>query len=246
MDEAEGNGSEESISMGPADLLSCDEASGEPVHSVVSDLSLLSPPSNRKIHAMGNLSISSITTSDCSQVVQQHAFSPDAEFRPDILMSTVNSKQMSISQEDLSISFGPLPGFDMIHGSQEHNLESHLCEDPITSLAVKIQNYEIKQKLPSYNYLKANSEAKSVQTEDFNCPKCEDLHIHYNQKLLEVANEFQHQYASQFHMAEQHALASEDAQKQIKDLMDQLDGADKQLKVQIISYWRIFFKNDCY
>jgi hypothetical protein len=50
---------------------------------------------------------------------------------------------------------------------------------------------------------------------------------------LEVANEFQQQYTSQFQMIEQHVVASEAAQKQIKDLTDQLDVADKQLKVFI-------------
>lgn len=229
------NGSEESISMGPADLLSCDEASNEPVPSVVTNSSFFSPPKNSVPHAMGHLSISSISTADSSHVHLHAAFSPESDFRPDILMSTVvNSKQASVSQEDLSISIGPLPVFDGAHETQCEE-DPELFEEPITSLAAKIQKFEVKQKISAQKPQTVLCDSKGIQTDVFHCQKCEELHIHYNQKLLEVANEFQQQYVSQFQMAEQHAAASEDAQRQIGDLMDQLDGADKQLKVISIS-----------
>lgn len=228
------NGSEESISMGPVDLLSCDEeASNEQGPSAISDPSYLSPPKNRLPHAMGHLSISSITTEDNSQIIHMHAaFSPDADFRPDILMSTVNSKQVSTSQEDLSISIGPLPVFNGEHETQCVE-DPNLSAGPITSLAANIQKFDLRRKISAQKFTSDTCDSKSIQTEDFHCEKCDELHIHYNQKLLDVANEFQQQYVSQFHMAEQHAAASENAQRQLKDLTDQLDGADKQLKVII-------------
>ncbi|KAI9565881.1 hypothetical protein GHT06_009679 [Daphnia sinensis] len=227
------NASEKSISMGPANLISQDEPSNEPVHSTISDASFVSPTRNQISHAMGSLSISSITNADSSQIAHLHAaFSPDADFRPDILMSTVNSRKTSTSQEDLNISMGPLPGFDFTRESQsEEDQDDH--RQPLTSLVANIEKLEVKQKklcevqqpIPPVTL-----GFKSIQTEEFQCHKCEQLHILYNQKLLEVANEFQQQYTSQFQMVEQHVAASEDAQKQIKDLVDQLDAADKQLK----------------
>ncbi|KAK4018868.1 hypothetical protein OUZ56_000908 [Daphnia magna] len=225
--------SEKSISMGPANLISKDEPSNEPVHSTISDASFVSPTRNQISHAMGSLSISSITNADSSQVAHLHAaFSPDADFRPDILMSTVNSRKTSTSQEDLNISMGPLPGFDFTRESQsEEDQDDHRL--PLTSLVANIEKLEVKQKKlgeVQQPILPVTFGSKSIQTEALQCHKCEQLHILYNQKLLEVANEFQQQYTSQFQMVEQHVAASEDAQKQIKDLVDQLDAADKQLK----------------
>jgi len=225
------NDSEKSISMGPADLISRDEASNEPHHYTVSDASFTSPTRNQVSHLMGSLSLSSITAGETSQVVHLHAaFSPDADFRPDILMSTVNSRQASTSQDDLSISMGPIPGFNLPHETQcDEYLNQQ--EQPLTSLVANIEKLEVKQKIQQQPNLPVMVGSKSIQTEDLKCQKCEELHILYNQKLLEVANEFQQQYTSQFQMIEQHVLASEMAQKQITDLTDQLDAADKQLKV---------------
>lgn len=227
------NASEKSISMGPANLISQDETSNEPIHSTISDASFTSPTRNQNGHAMGSLSLSSITNADSSQIVHLHAaFSPDTDFRPDILMSTVNSRKTSTSQEDLNISMGPLPGFDFTSGTQcEENQDNH--RPPLTSLVANIEKFEVKQKKfcdVQQPDPPVTLGSKSIQTEDLQCHKCEQLHILYNQKLLEVANEFQQQYTSQFRMVEQHVAASEDAQKQIKDLVDQLDAADKQLK----------------
>ncbi|XP_057370587.1 interaptin-like [Daphnia carinata] len=225
--------SEKSISMGPANLISQEEPSNEPVHSTISDASFVSPTRNQLSHAMGSLSISSITNADSSQIAHLHAaFSPDADFRPDILMSTVNSRQTSTSQEDLNISMGPLPGFDFTRESQsEEDQDDH--KQPLTSLVANIEKLEVRQKKHcevQQPVPPVTRGSKSIQTEELQCHKCEQLHILYNQKLLEVANEFQQQYTSQFQMVEQHVAASEDAQKQIKDLVDQLDAADKQLK----------------
>ena len=231
--------SEDSISMGPADLITRDEESNEPIHNSITDPSFISPPRNSNLHAMGNLSLSSITTAESShEVVNLHAaFSPESDFRPDILMSTVNSKPISTSQEDLSISFGPLPVFD----DETRHHDPDLQEEPgfklQTSLAANIEKFEVRQKMSTQKPPLVTCGSKSIQTDEFHCQKCEELHIHYNHKLLEVANEFQQQYASQFHMVEQHAAASEDAQRQLKDLMDQLDGADKQLKVMSSKVW---------
>ena len=52
--------------------------------------------------------------------------------------------------------------------------------------------------------------------------------------LGDVATEFQRPYANLFQMAEQHAKALEESQHQIKDLREQLDAADKQLKVYFV------------
>lgn len=229
------NGSEDSISMGPANLITRDEESNEQIHSTITDPSFDSPTRINVPHAMGSLSLSSITTADSShEVVNIHlAFSPEADFRPDILMSTVNSKPISTSHEDLSISFGPLPVFDDAHETQCDDPDLHEEPEfkPQSSLAANIEKFEVRQKISAPKQPVVNCGSKSIQTDEFHCQKCEELHLHYNNKLLEVATEFQQQYSSQFHMAEQHAAASEDAQRQLKDLMDQLDGADKQIKV---------------
>lgn len=226
------NDGEKSISMGPAELMSREETSSEPIHYTISEASFTSPTRNQT-HAMGILSLSSITVGDMSQAVQLHAaFSPDADFRPDILMSTVNSRQASTSQDDLSISMGPLPGFDFAHETQCNEYLDQQ-EQPFTSLVANIEKLEVKQKNQQQSNPPVTVGSKSIQTEHSHCQKCEELHLLYNRKLLEVANEFQQQYTSQFQMIEQHVVASEAAQKQIKDLTDQLDVADKQLKVFI-------------
>jgi hypothetical protein len=225
------NDSEKSISMGPADLISRDEASNEPNHYTISDSSFISPTRNQVNHVMGSLSLSSITGGEISQVVNLHAaFSPDADFRPDILMSTVNSRQASTSQDDLSISMGPIPGFNFAHETQCDEY-SDQQEQPLTSLVANIERLEVKRNIQQQPNPPVTVGSKSIQTDDLKCHKCEELHILYNRKLLEVANEFQQQYTSQFQMIEQHVVASDQAQKQIKDLTDQLDAADKQLKV---------------
>lgn len=231
------NGSEQSISMGPADLISRDDASNEPISYAITDTNFLSPNRSSGPHLMGNLSLSSISIADSSQIGPLHAaFSPESDFRPDILMSTVNQKQLSVSQEDLSISIGPLPVFDEENETQcnENPNQGNETEvnKPITSLAANIEKFEIRRKLSSHQPpTAAKKDCKETQTETVQCEKCEELHIHYNEKLLDVANEFQQQYTSQFRIAEQHAAASDEAQKQIKDLKDELDSADKQLKV---------------
>lgn len=218
------NETEDSVSMGPAALISCED--GEITNELASiqhsvDPSFLSPVRCNGPHAMGILSLSSIPAVDTT--LPGHVLSsPESGFRPDILMSTINTNKVIASneEEELSISMGPLPPFSC-------NEESEV-EQQVTSLASKIQKLDVKHKLAT---APAALESKSIQTDEPQCLKCEELHLCYNQKLLEVANEFQKQYSSQFHMIEQHAANSEEAQKQITDLMDQLEVADKQLKV---------------
>jgi hypothetical protein len=154
-------------------------------------------------------------------------------------MSTINTNKQQIltSDDELSISMGPLPNFEPIQ-SEDNNFFD--CNNPQTSLAANIQRYSQKQNQLTPGVPVASSQAtislgsKSIQTEEMKCLKCEELHICYNKKLLDVATEFQRQYANQFQMAEQHAKASEESQQQIKDLREQLDAADKQLKVYFL------------
>ena len=211
----------------PANLLSSDETNMQ--HSEISSLpehSFLSP--SRNTHAMGFLSLSSIPAVESSNPVHINVqMSPDGSdpFRPDILMSTIINKQTaSTSDDDLSISMGPLPNFDQVL-HQDDSLSYHHLRNLESSLVANVQRISEKNSRPPA------LGSKSIQTEESQCLKCEELHICYNQKLLDVATEFQRQYAAQFQMAEQHAKASEESQQQIKDLRDQLDGADKQLKV---------------
>lgn len=226
--------SEKSISMGPVGMISHDAEAEDsqyyesvPVTAASSvDSSFASPVKNAIPHAMGVLSLSSIPAVDNSITGLAHSLaSPEGRFGPDILMSTVNTgynNPVNICDDDLSISMGPLP------------LTSIIEEEPKvheTSLVANIEKLELKRKLSQVSMPKIAAESKSIQTEEIHCQKCEQLDICYNQKLIEVATEFQKQYASQFQMAEQHTANLENAQKQIHDLMDQLDGADKQIKV---------------
>lgn len=221
------NDSEESVSLGPAALITHDDSQQEPGYSVgeePTDSSFALQFRSNQVHAMGQLSISSIPPVDSSNpgCLITSVLSPDGDFRPDILMSTINSKPASTSQEEeLSISMGPLPAFSTLDDGEPVEVQE-------TSLVRQIQKLDVRQRM---SQVAAQLDCKSVQTEEFQCLKCEELHLCYNQKLLEVANEFQRQYASQFQMIDQHAATSEEAQRQIRDLMDQLDGADKQLKV---------------
>ena len=223
------NDSEESVTMGTPALFSRNEDSQQEtqcsVHEQPTDFSFTSHDGNNPTHGMGQLSISSIPAVDSSNPghLIHSVLSPGSDYQPDILMSTINSKPVSPPPEednddDQSISMGPLPAFSI---ATEPQID--------TSLARQVQKFDGKQKLSTIQPL--SMDCKSIQTEDQQCLKCEELHLDYQQKLLEVANEFQKQYASQFKMIDQHAATEEEAQKQIKDLMDQLDGADKQLKV---------------
>jgi len=235
--------SEKSISMGPVGMISHDVDAEDsqyyesvPVTAASSvDSSFASPVKNAIPHAMGLLSLSSIPAVDISITGLAHSLaSPEGRFGPDILMSTVNTgnnNPVNICAEDLSISMGPLPPPSITED----------CPKPHeTSLVANIEKLELKRKLSQISMPKI-AESKSIQTEEIHCQKCEQLDICYNQKLIEVATEFQKQYASQFQMAEQHTASLENAQKQINDLMDQLDGADKQIKV-FKNYRYIFLK----
>lgn len=258
-----------SISLGPAALMTCidsfQEFSQQPV---LSGPDCITPPKCNALLALENLSVSSIASVDTSHNGPLHvAFSPDADnnFRPDILMSTIN-KQISNSIEDLSISLGPIPALSEEHAGQpvslleneeppddygsismgpipgfilhdaaelEHTAQEHtLTPVCASSLAVKIDEFDSKQRRSEF----PGSAIKLVytreaQTDLFQCPNCDELQHDYNQKLVEVANEFQRQYVAQLKLAEQYAAASEESTKQLKDLMSQLEGADKQLKV---------------
>ena len=53
--------------------------------------------------------------------------------------------------------------------------------------------------------------------------------------LGDVATEFQRQYANLFQMAEQDVKALEESQHQVKDQREQLDAADKQIKVYFVN-----------
>lgn len=240
--------SEKSISMGPVGMISHDDAEDSqyyesvPVTAASSvDSSFASPVKNAIPHAMGLLSLSSIPAVDTSITGLAHSLaSPEGRLGPDILMSTVintgNNNPVNICAEDLSISMGPLP-------------PSRITEDEPkvheTSLVANIEKLELKRKLSQISMPKI-AESKAIQTEEIHCQKCEQLDICYNQKLIEVATEFQKQYASQFQMAEQHTASLENAQKQINDLMDQLDAADKQIKVfkiKLLFYFLEIFPN---
>ncbi len=69
-----------------------------------------------------------------------------------------------------------------------------------------------------------------AQTETLQCLRCDELKNGFDAKLLELAEEFQQQYAAQFRMMDEHNAAAEEAQKQNQDLMDQLVAADSQLR----------------
>lgn len=255
--------------MGPAALMTCidsiQEFSQQPV---LSGPDCITPPKSNALLALENLSISSITSADASHAGALYtAFSPDAEFRPDILMSTIN-RQVSNSVEDLSISLGPIPALTEEHVAQPVSfleneeppddygsismgplpdfsihaarLEPVAQERTITplcgsSLAVKIEELDTKYKRSMVSPIPSakSISTRETQTDVFQCQKCDELQHDYNQKLIEVANEFQRQYVAQLKLADQYAIASEESNKQIKDLMSQLEGADKQLKVNI-------------
>ena len=236
------NNSEECESLGPAGLMSADEASilsQQFNDTSMPDPSFLSP--QRNVHAMGFLSLSSIPAVESSNPPHIHLSPESDSFRPDILMSTINTyKQPSvlITSDDDELSMGPLLNFEQIQSEENDSFD---CDNPQTSLAANIQRFSRKQNqlTPVVASSVVPSPAialgsKSIQTEEVKCLKCEELHISYNVKLLDVATEFQRQYANQFQMAEQHAKALEESQHQIKDLREQLDAADKQLKVYFV------------
>lgn len=260
---------DKSISMGPAALMTCidsfQEFSQQPV---LSGPDCITPPKKNPPLALEDLSVSSIASVDTSLAGPLHpTFSPDAEFRPDILMSTIN-KHASNSVEDLSISLGPIPALTEEHGAQGFSLleneeppddygsismgplpgfsaQENVDPEPVaqertltpvcvSNLAMKIEEYDSKFKKAAFPVpIEKLVDSKEAQTDVYQCQKCDELQHDYNQKLVEVANEFQRQYVAQLKLADQYAIASEESSKQIRDLMSQLEGADKQLKVNI-------------
>ena len=69
------------------------------------------------------------------------------------------------------------------------------------------------------------------------CSTWEDqVRLEFDRKLAQVISEFHGQLSGQAEHAEQQTVAARAAQERIDDLVSQLDGADKKLKVLINSF----------
>ena len=243
--------SEESVSMGPAALMSGNESSSQIETTDAAAFTYLSPRKDNHVHCvMGNLSVSSITAFDSSQQMHMSLSPPSGTLKPDILASTFCTKP-SDSIEDLSISIGPLSALSSLGTRDTFPRPSQIKADKNSqldnSIACKIKQLELKKNF-AVNPETAGCKAFSscfTQTEPVQCGKCVEMLQCFDGKLLEIANEFQQQYNSQLQVIEDQHAAAEESHKQIKDLMDQLDVADKQLKVSWTTCVARFGKKNC-
>lgn len=231
--------SEESVSLGPAALMSCNQSSSQIETTDAATFSYLSPRKDNHVHCvMGNLSVSSITAFDSSQQMHMSLSPPSGALKPDILASTFCTKP-SDSVEDLSISIGPLSALGSMVTDHALPRPSEVTENKNSqldnSIACKIKQLELKKNLVVNLETQGSTAHNScfTQTEPLQCGKCVEMLQCFDSKLLEIANEFQQQYNSQQQVIDDQNAAAEESQKQIKDLMDQLDVADKQLKVSL-------------
>jgi hypothetical protein len=223
--------SEASISMGPPNMMSGAEGCTEYDQTNSENGGFLSPIKdvNRAQCAMENLSLSTIVPIDSSQPVHlMSVMSPEGEFKPDILMSTFNTKQVD-SLTDLSISMGPISP-DSRESAQFHSIQVQKLD---SSLVGKIELFDLKNK-QSQKILSVGGKVYAngtTQTEQFQCLRCDEMQHSFDQKLLQMASELQQQYHVQLQMMDEQVVTSEEQQKQIYDLMEQLKEADRQLKV---------------
>ena len=227
-------GSEDSISMGPPIMMSGAEGFSEYDQTNSENGGFLSPMKdvNRVQCAIENLSLSTIAPIDSSQPVHlMSVMSPEAEFKPDILMSTFNTKPVD-SLTDLSISMGPLSPLssDSRESAQFHSIHVQKLD---SSLVGKIELLDLKNKQTQKIHSLGGKvyENGTTQTEQFQCLRCDEMRHGFDQKLLQMATELQQQYHVQLQLMDEQVFTSDKQEKQINDLMEQLKEADRQLKV---------------
>ena len=219
----------DSISMGPPSLMTQSGADFDQTDSFIPDESFPSTEKEHQNHAMGVLSVSSILhPDDCvAQLLLSTMCSPQG---PDILMSTQINMNPPESDDSLTIDVGPLAEYENSMKTSSTNNNDPYPELQ-SSLVQKIDQLDKKTKTSPAAVTTKAIDNVSTQTEPHKCQKCEELHLYHNKKLLEMANEIQHQFATHQQFTDDYNKASENAQKQIKDLKDQLEAADKHLKV---------------
>lgn len=222
----------DSISMGPPSLMTESEIESDQTNSFIPDKSSPSTEKEHENHGLSALSVSSIHLPDDCDVPHLLSMmcSPNG---PDILMSTQINMNPTESNDSLTISVGPLSEYEKDLKSSSTS-KSDLQSKLHSSLVQKIDQLEKNTQISPAAITPKTIDHISTQTEQFKCQKCEELHIYHNKKLLEMANEIQLQYATHLQNTDDYNKASENAQKQIKDLKDQLEAADKQLKVKFI------------
>ena len=222
----------DSISMGPPSLMTNSEIEFNQTDSFIPDESFLSTEKQRENHAMGVLSVSSILPpDDCDALhLMSTMCSPKG---PDILMSTQITSNPTESDDSLTISVGPLSEYEKSLRPSITNID-FLQSEIHSNLVQKVDQIEKQTQTSSCTQPFKTVSDTSTQIEQPKCQKCEELYIYHNKKLIEMANEIQLQYATHQQITEDYNKASENAHKQIKDLEDQLEAADKHLKVWFV------------